>query len=173
MIGGTCLVLCSLAFASELPPQTIFYFGGRSPGIPIPDQDGDGMSDDVEAAHGLNAEDPLDAAFDMDGDGLSNLDESTRNSNPWLADSDGDGISDLDELSKGLDPTSNTDTDADGLSDDGERFYFGSLNQDALTDVDGDGASNAVEAARGTDPSQSEITDIHNIAGLNVTRPGA
>ena len=173
MIGGTCLVLLSLAFCSELPPQTVFYFGGRPPAVSLLDQDGDGMSDAFEAAHGLDAQDPHDAAFDLDGDGLSNLVEFTRNSNPWRADSDGDGISDSDELNRGLDPLSAADTDLDGLGDDWEQFYFGSLAFDGSSDFDGDGVSNADEAAQGTHPGQAQIVDTFNFAGLKVTRPGA
>ena len=173
LIGGACLVLFSPAFSSERLPQTVFYFGRMAPVSPALDEDGDGMSDAFEQAHGLNAQDPLDAAFDLDGDGLSNLAESTRDTNPWLIDSDGDGVSDSDELGKGLDLGSNTDTDFDGLSDDWERFYFGSLDTDGLSDADGDGVSNADEFAQGSHPGVVELTDTLNVAGLRVTRPGS
>ena len=57
------------------------------------DMDGDGIPDDVEIANGLNPNDPVDAAEDLDGDGVTNADEllvygtGLRN-----ADTDGDGI---------------------------------------------------------------------------------
>ncbi|HRI14746.1 MAG TPA: hypothetical protein PLX89_17255 [Verrucomicrobiota bacterium] len=46
------------------------------------------------------------------------------------------------------------DTDGDGLPDDWEEFYFGSLTHNGLEDSDGDGASNQSEFTAGTDPSE-------------------
>ncbi|MFN3713354.1 MAG: putative Ig domain-containing protein [Alcanivoracaceae bacterium] len=40
-----------------------------------PDRDGDGIPNDIEILYGLNPDDPSDAAGDLDGDGISNLDE--------------------------------------------------------------------------------------------------
>ena len=50
--------------------------------IPLPDTDGDGMPDDWEIAHGLDPQNPLDAAFDTDRDGLTNLQEYLANTDP-------------------------------------------------------------------------------------------
>lgn len=50
------------------------------------------------------------------------------------------------------------DSDGDGLSDDWERFYFGSLTATASQDADGDGADNLAEFAAATDPSDREST---------------
>jgi hypothetical protein len=60
------------------------------------DWDGDGIPDDWEIAHGLN---PLvhDGALDYDGDGLTNLEEYQRNTDPLNTDTDGDGIPDGEE----------------------------------------------------------------------------
>jgi hypothetical protein len=48
-------------------------------GIPPPDDDGDGLPDDWEAARGLDPADPADALGDDDDDGYTNLEE-------WLHD---------------------------------------------------------------------------------------
>lgn len=73
-----------------------------------PDSDRDGMPDGWEASNGL---DPTSAAGadgadgDLDGDGLSNLDEYRNNSNPRSRDTDGDGVSDSVEVANGSDPS--------------------------------------------------------------------
>lgn len=60
------------------------------------DWDADGMPDDWEITHGLN---PWvnDANLDSDGDGLTNLEEYERGTDPFNPDTDGDGILDGDE----------------------------------------------------------------------------
>jgi len=69
------------------------------------DTDGDGMSDDWEQTYGLNPNDPADAAQDIDGDGLTNLQEFGRQTDPRNADTDGDGIRDGLEVQTGSDPS--------------------------------------------------------------------
>ncbi len=69
------------------------------------DSDGDGIPDDVETANGLNPNDPTDATFDPDGDGLTNKQELIDYStNPQLADTDGDGVRDGLEIQTGSNP---------------------------------------------------------------------
>ena len=62
------------------------------------------MPDVYEIAHGLDPLDESDATSDLDGDGLSNIDEYNLGTLASIADSDGDGTNDGDEVSAGGDP---------------------------------------------------------------------
>lgn len=75
------------------------------------DADGDGVSDEEEAAAGTNP-----ARADSDGDGLSDREELELGLDPTVRDSDGDGLEDAAELEAGSDPFA-TDSDGDGDAD--------------------------------------------------------
>jgi len=99
------------------------------------DSDQDGMPDNWELQYGLDPFNASDAQLDLDGDGISNLNEYLQASDPtrWEGpDSDGDGIPDNWELNYGLNP-----------QDPG----------DANADADADGISNLTEYQQGTDPT--------------------
>jgi subtilisin family serine protease len=94
------------------------------PPPPPPDQDGDGLSDSLEASLGT---DPLNA--DTDNDGLTDYDEVNRDGdptnynslvdlNPLVADSDGDQFKDGMEIAAGYDPLDGTDFPVWGDLDD-------------------------------------------------------
>ena len=74
---------------------------------PFPDNDLDGMPNWFENQHaGLNRENPADAALDLDGDGLTNLEEFQSGTDPNNPDTDGDGVSDGEEVHvRHTDPT--------------------------------------------------------------------
>lgn len=80
------------------------------------DSDNDRMPDIWEIAHGLNPDDPADAGQDLDGDGLSNLEEYQNGADPHNPDTDGDGLSDRWEVANGTNPH-DPDTDGDGMLD--------------------------------------------------------
>jgi hypothetical protein len=85
--------------------------------LAYPDTDLDLIPDDVELAAGLDPDDATDAAGDLDGDGLSNLDEFMNGTDLLDPDTDGDGLSDGDEVHvHGTDPH-DPDTDGDTLPD--------------------------------------------------------
>lgn len=64
----------------------------------------------------------------MDGDGLSNDDEtSTYNTDPLNPDSDGDGLNDGDEINANADPL-HPDTDKDGIKDGSDAYPVDKFN---------------------------------------------
>ena len=65
------------------------------------DSDGDGISDDDEAANGTDPN-----SSDSDGDGVSDSEEAENGTDPNSSDSDGDGVDDGEELENGTDPNS-------------------------------------------------------------------
>jgi hypothetical protein len=73
------------------------------------DSDGDGIPDEWELNNGLDPNDPTDAERDLDGDGLSNLDEYLQNTNPNKPDTDDDGYKDGREVEAGTDPLDPSD----------------------------------------------------------------
>ncbi|MEI8207231.1 MAG: hypothetical protein WCG03_10170, partial [Kiritimatiellales bacterium] len=120
------------------------------------DSDRDGMPDVWEVANSLNPTNSLDALLDADSDGLTNLQEYQRGTNPKLADSDADGLSDGNEVTRGTNPLK-TDTDNDGMPDGWEVTNgFNPLVNDASTDADSDGLTNLQEYQRGTNPKLAD-----------------
>ncbi|MGC9399594.1 MAG: CARDB domain-containing protein [Anaerolineae bacterium] len=122
------------------------------------DSDGDGLTDDEEAALGT---DPNDT--DSDGDGVSDGVEVGDPSAPpdtdgdgtldaLDPDDDGDGIPTVDEDVNGDGDPTNDDTDGDGIPN-----YLDPDDEDGpLGDPDGDGLTNEEEADWGTDPNNPD-----------------
>ncbi|PIN70296.1 hypothetical protein COV94_01845, partial [Candidatus Woesearchaeota archaeon CG11_big_fil_rev_8_21_14_0_20_57_5] len=74
------------------------------------DSDGDGMPDDWEDRYAPAVDKTrVDALDDYDKDGLSNIEEMRRGTDPRLSDTDGDGHSDGDEVKAGTSPTNEDD----------------------------------------------------------------
>jgi hypothetical protein len=124
--------------------------GGASAQVNTPpatngDQDGDGMADDWERAHGLDPTNAGDADDDPDHDGLKNLTEFKINSDPQKLDTDGDGMPDKWEYEHGLDINRN----------------------DADEDPDGDHLTNLGEYRHNTDPNKAD--DLYDVFGTDCT----
>lgn len=125
----------------------------------LEDFDGDGLPTWLEQrTPGLNPFNPSDASGDLDGDGLSNLEEFRRELPLSDPDTDGDGLPDGTEVKRQRDgvpaPTDprSQDTDGDGLGDAAEELD----GTDPLRgDTDGDGAVDGLEVIRGSDPVNS------------------
>lgn len=99
--GNVALAWKTPAGSRELIPSFFLTSYAADPD----DQDDDGLSDAYERANGLNpnhdgrTSGSTDGAYgDLDGDGLSNLEEQQANTAANSADSDGDGVSDYDEI---------------------------------------------------------------------------
>lgn len=115
---------------------------GGPNGVLSVDSDGDGMPDNWEIRYGL---DPAsdDSAGDLDGDGLTNLEEYTLRTNPSRTDSDADGVDDAVEVANGDNPRDPADhrpvadAGADASADLGETVELvgsgSDPNGDALT----------------------------------------
>jgi hypothetical protein len=69
------------------------------------------------------------------------------------------------------DTGTDADTDGDGLPDDWERFWFGTLWATADENGDGDSLDALAECLAGTDPTRADTTDAGDAAALEVHTP--
>lgn len=88
----------------------------RDTTMPLGDNDRDGMYDPWEVVNGFNPRDEADGGLDLDGDGLTNAEESMK-SLPRQRDSDHDGLTDYDETKFYCSSPMNYDSDGDSFSD--------------------------------------------------------
>ncbi|MEU1689316.1 hypothetical protein [Micromonospora sp. NPDC005707] len=140
------------------------------------DSDGDGLTDKFEItelagwtrpnAVDTDQDSVADGAEDIDGDGLTNLQEQDLGTSPTNPDTDGDGASDGAEVTKGSNPLvadqprapplpgdpppltttpTDTDTDGDGIPDSTE--VDDSETDPANPDTDGDGLGDGAETS--------------------------
>lgn len=148
------------------------------------DTDGDGLSDAFEVAFGGEAhlgtnpdtdgDGTSDAQEDVDGDGLTALEEQTIGSIPVMLDTDSDGLDDGAEVRLGTSPA-NIDSDGDELGDNDEG-PFGTDPKNP--DTDGDGLTDGQEFLLGTNPTASDNDGSFDLnvagpAGTSITVQGS
>jgi hypothetical protein len=162
-------------FASALDPIHIAALAkGDVPLTLDKDTDGDGIPDWWEDDNGLVKSDKADAALDRDSDGLTNLQEFQKGSNPKIADTDGDGLKDGAETGTGVFVSAtNTgtspliaDSDGDGLSDGVEtntKIFVNPTNtgtNPVVKDTDGDTFTDGAEVLLGSSAIDAKLTPI-------------
>ena len=119
------------ATRADSPPAS----GGRGPTAPTPACRRPSRC--LWSRHPYRRRPPVSESGDIDGDGLSDVDEAAYGSDPLNRDYDADGLLDGEEVYvHGTDPLNN-DTDGDGLLDGEEVNQFGTSS--VSTDADGDG----------------------------------
>ena len=118
----------------------------------LDDADGDGMLSDWEHRHKLDPFDPADAATDLDGDGITNLDEFLNNTPPIIPDNATGGL----RARWPLDETAGTTApDATGNGHDGALVNGPSWSS---------GPGRSFLAFNGTD----QYVDVTNLPDLNA-----
>ncbi|MBN8246513.1 MAG: DUF1800 family protein, partial [Verrucomicrobia bacterium] len=118
------------------------------------DSDGSGIPDWWEVRNGLQPASTALVAADTDGDGLTNLQEYQRGTDPQNPDTDGDGLRDGAESAANA---TRSDSDGDGLGD-AEELSAVIPSNPSLADTDGDGVSDGVETQQRSDPSYNEAS---------------
>lgn len=91
LLSAPVMVLSFILLNPALSSREFEAFSGSEPAR---DADGDGMNDAYEIFFGLDPSCSDDAGFDYDGDGLANLEESGKLTDPFCRDTDRDGFSD-------------------------------------------------------------------------------
>lgn len=127
-----------------------------SSAMALTDTDSDGMPDQWEQWWGMNSNNPADAAFDNDSDGVTNLQEYTSGLIPVQQDSDGDGVNDnVDAFPTDMHHAN--DTDSDGMPNGWESAHgLNPSTNDAAMDADADTLTNLQEFTADTDPSAKD-----------------
>lgn len=126
------------------------------------DSDSDGLTDKFEItelagwtrpnALDTDQDSVADGAEDIDGDGLTNLDEQRLGTSPTDPDTDGDGLSDGAEVARGTNPLVADQPRAPPLPGEAPPI----VTNPTLTDTDGEGLADILEEEQGSDPANPD-----------------
>jgi hypothetical protein len=131
--------------------------------LSLSDGDEDGVTNDLDNCQDVANADQADldqdgegdaCDEDIDGDAVSNADETAQGTSPDEADSDGDGVLDGEDALP-LNASESSDRDGDGTGDNADAFPDDSAE---TQDSDNDGVGD-VRDAFDEDPTESEDTD--------------
>ncbi|MDB4034796.1 thrombospondin type 3 repeat-containing protein [Pseudomonadales bacterium] len=131
--------------------------------LSLSDGDEDGVTNDLDNCQDVANADQADldqdgkgdvCDADIDGDGVSNADETAQGTSSDKTDSDGDGVLDGEDALP-LDASESSDRDGDGTGDNADAFPDDSAE---TQDSDGDGVGD-VRDAFDDDPNEFEDTD--------------
>ena len=138
--------------------------------LSLSDGDEDGVTNDLDNCQGVANADQADldqdgkgdvCDADIDGDGVSNADETAQGTSSDKADSDGDGVLDGEDALP-LDASESSDRDEDGTGDNADAFPDDSAE---TQDSDGDGVGD-VRDAFPDDPNEFEDTDGNGVGDV-------
>jgi len=128
----------------------------------VVDSDADGLTDKFEIyelagwtvpnSRDSDKDGISDGAEDVDGDGLTNLDEQRLGTAPLRADTDGDGVNDGTEVAQGSDPLKADQPRGPPLGGGAPPI----VPTPTLTDTDGDGLEDIFEEEAGTNPNNPD-----------------
>ncbi len=134
--SGTVVIQASNDGASGITTAMVMLAGASNGGIP----------NSWAIANGLNPNDPTLPFQDPDRDGLTNLQEYQKGTDPNNPDTDGDGLLDGDEVNK---------------------YHTNPL----ISDTDGDGIPDGVEITTGTDPLNKSSYDLKKAVAVSTLSP--
>jgi hypothetical protein len=129
---------------------------------PVTDSDGDGLRDDWETGFFGNLVQT--GSGDFDSDGLTNLEENTRQTDPTDTDTDNDGLLDGAEVTTHQTDPGKNDSDGDGLRD-GDEVNVYQTNA-AQRDTDSDTFSDYDEVRLFSDPKSAPSVPRNTTIGL-------
>ena len=138
--------------------------------LSLSDGDEDGVTNDLDNCQDVANADQADldqdgkgdvCDADIDGDGVSNADETAQGTSSDKADSDGDGVLDGEDALP-LDASESSDRDGDGTGDNADAFPDDSAE---TQDSDNDGVGD-VRDAFPDDPNEFEDTDGNGVGDV-------
>ncbi len=120
-----------------------------------------GIPREWQKQYNVNVKNAVDLKIDIDGDGLSLIDEYGHGTDPRNADTDKDGYDDGREIANGYSPIGDgmIDANKNTLPDYWEIKETGGLIVDSDEDIDNDGLSYEEEYVFGTDPNKVDTDE--------------